>query len=138
LLVIRRDPDRPAMLVLRFGRKFVGELVPQTSRVTCQCQLSFIVIHENYMPHACCGCSCCNAICIEHEYPKSRCRQTRGTRCSDNPRTDDRDVVTHLSIPKRSGSCGSRIRSISAVTYAEPRMIGIIFSPSSRTRPSNK
>ena len=127
LLFIRRNPDRAAGFELAVSRQLCGEFVPEDLRITGQSKLGLGIVHDNNMAHARRSRPSADDPGLDDGDTHPRAGAFRGACGADNACADNHCIViegSHRRIPQQNGSRSSRIKVASALTKAEPLMLG--------------
>src|SRR5215472_10310498 len=135
------DPNRAAGIVLNIRRKLGRQFAPQSARVMSERELRFGIVHDHKMAHTCGCCASADHFRFDDSDAQFFARASGGARRSNDAGANDQNVVnrrTHLRIPKQNGSRESKIKWLSALTNAEPVMLGYNLPARSATLPSKR
>src|SRR5215469_2220702 len=124
--IVDGDPDGSALLVLGIVGKLGPELLPEALRVASQRELGVGVIHHDDVAHSGGGGIRANGTLVENDNLQAATRALIGAGGADDAGPDDGEVAAgaHARIPMQNGSRASRMSSASALTNADPRMLG--------------
>src|SRR5580704_982402 len=137
-VVVLRNPDGAAALVFGVERKFVRKLLPKKLRVASERELGFGIVHHDDVAHGRAGGARADRTFVQNGDAQSLFGKLVSAGRADDASAND-DCVgggVHGQMTPLKGSRGSRRRSATAVTNAEPLMAGRIWPASMRTEPS--
>src|SRR5690348_2207753 len=140
LFLIGRHPNRSAWYVFDVRRKFRTQLLPELLRIAGESKLGFGVVHHHDVAHAGGSRAASHCVAIDDCDPHALAGALFRASCTDDARSNHNHVEgepTHRRMPMQNGSRGSRTRFASALTNAEPLMLGCTCPSRTLILPSN-
>ncbi len=132
LLGVGGDPQRAVVTIGAAFGQVGSHLAPALHGVLAQRQLRRVVVEHQQVAHA--RRRGIGQAGVEHQHVQAPIRQRLSTGGADDSAADHDDVghraFVHGQIPQANGSSRSRIRVVSALICARPRMVGTMRSPS--------
>src|SRR5882672_7324941 len=134
-----RYPNGSARFVFHVRRQAGTQFLPEPLRVTRQSKLRFGIIHHHNVSHASRRRTAAGHISVNDRAAQALPHTLMRTGCTDDASAHDHDVVgcsAQARMPMQNGSSESNSSSASALTNAEPLMLGHTCPSRTRTLPS--